>query len=221
MNSSGNVVATDISCDPLAADSSLSTWGVESRTVLSFEFDPREGSLREFSSVNLRVPDYFHPDIPLKSYTICEGHTPSRPDQNGTFRLQYDGNAKYSVKQPDAIEQAAAPGCTDLVGDSWTSGSLYVHYGQTKNDLIVYEEGVGCTTHAKSIDGTLYSADGTDCEFGDFGVNMLGVKSRHFNTYSIDLGAKTWSYSRTDDTSALSIPQCLQATSQLTGNLPQ
>ena len=151
VDKSGNVSANDIDCDPLGKNSVLWVSGAQSRTVLSFSFDPKEGIYREHASVSLRGADPSQPDVPLKRFSVAEGHLTNWPHQAGVFIVKYDGDAQDSVLQPEAIQQATAPGCTALVGQSWTSGSLFVRYGEDKNELVVYEEGVGCTVHAKSI----------------------------------------------------------------------
>jgi hypothetical protein len=92
-----------------------------------------------------------------------------------------------------------------------------------KNELIIEQEAVGCTVHASSTDGVIYSADGADCELSAIGMKQLGVRGQHFDTFTLDFQAKTWNYSGTiyqDSASGMNQPQCVQIATQLTGDLP-
>lgn len=213
--SNGVIRAESASCRPLPDTAPLKVNGIEGRDTLFFSLVPSAGTFSEMGITYPTGRDPNNPDSPLKYYFNCEGNvTPSvRVD---TFFFQYEGTVRWSHDAP------ADQSCSSLADDT-TSGTLSIHFGADRNELVVDEEGMGCTVRAHSSDGVKFTADGSDCELSDTGAARLGVVARHFDSYQIDLQAKTWTYSATATrklSSGDSVHQCMQANTQFSGSLP-
>lgn len=218
----GDVVrATDINCDALPQNSSMWVSGFETAKLLSFYLNRKElryhyGAIGLFRSTD--------PTDQQENHYVCEGRLNGGSLPAGVFALRYEGETNFSVQQPDPVEQGALPGCTNLVGWGSAGGSLLVHFGSGHNELVIYEEGVGCTVTATSQDGVVFRADGAECALNDIGISLLGVQSRKFDSYSIDFSTRTWTYSSTlmqMRSTGVAMPYCLKATAKLIGDLPK
>lgn len=220
---SDEVNATASYCDPFPPNSSYALVKASAVEMLSFYLDLNERLLRSNVKTISQPSDYSLTGVSSDNYGVCEGLLDGGSLSNGVFALRYDGTVQHSVEQPVEIEQAALPGCTGLVAHDTCGGSLLLHFGKDRNELVIYEQGVGCTVTAKSQDGVVYRADGTECELNDTGIKRLGVQSRKFGTYAIDLSAKTWTYTSTvmqSHSGGTAMPYCLNATAQLVGDIP-
>jgi hypothetical protein len=214
--------ATNATSDSFPPGSSLDLSRIGSLEVLSFLMNRKDLSYRIYESLNSKTST--GSTITASSSAVCEGRLNGGALPTGTFSFLYNGTTQYSLVQPDSVELAALPGCTGLTGSGATDGSLLLHFGKDRNELIVYEEGMGCTVTATSQDGVVFHADGATCTLNDTGVSLLGVVSRSFDSYTIDLGKKTWVYSSTvmqSRSNGVPRPYCLKATTQLIGDVPQ
>lgn len=218
------VAAQNVDCDPFPAESQLARSGVSTRRILAFTLDDNEKRLHQFHLEHLEPNDPSQPDVVPQGFGICEGRIGGGEMPSGQFLVKYRGETLSSVPQPLEIEQAAEPGCDQLVGHDSTDGTLVMKFGADRNELIIYEEGIGCTVKARSTDGIVFNADGSDCVLAETGISQLGAKSRHFDKYSIDFGAKTWTYSSiyVQDRAPDGLrTECLRVTAQIVGELPQ
>jgi hypothetical protein len=215
----GVVTVQNTACDPMSPDAQLTRAGIESQLKLTFSLDVGRGKLHDFNTNNI----VWAGGAREKNYFTCEGRVlDGKPMAFGYSLVTYDGRTRY----PD--ERDVSLGCKPVSSSSepngYTNGALVLHYGQSKNELIVYEEGVGCTVTAKSDDGVVFRADGTDCQLANIGITELGVISRHFDSYVLDFGAKTWNHSSTilrNDGNGATMIQCQVVTTQITGELPK
>lgn len=213
----GKVTARNTACDPMSPEAQLSRSGIESQLKLTFSLDVGRGKLHDFNTNSI----VWAGGAREKNYFTCEGHilddTPMRP---GYSQVMYDGRTRYPYEQEAKLGCKAVP--TEPNG--YTNGTLLLHYGETRSELVIYEEGVGCTVTAKTDDGVVFRADGVDCQLGKTGITELGVTSRHFDTYVLDFGAKTWNHSSTilrNDGNGGTMIQCQVVTTQITGELPK
>lgn len=218
---SGVVVGGPVDCDPPAPDARMLMGGVVGQSYPSFYLDPKLGA---FHAVDI---DFFgygapgQPGVQQQNYAVCEGRVVGAPRPPGTHELHYQAdmnNALFSV------ENAATGPCLDLVGKAPTEGVLQISFGSDRSDMVVYEPGVGCTVHARSSDSSTYIADSADCALSDTGVSQLGVITRHFETWRLDLKAKTWNYASSiqrQTSSGTVMQQCARVKADVSGDLTQ
>jgi hypothetical protein len=155
------------------------------------------------------------PDVPLEALQTCEGRVREARVQ-GLSALSYsDAGARWS------LAGAAGEPCPKPNAVGTASGQLLVRYGSSRSELLVTEEGTGCTVKTLTTDGTIYRADDTECVLNSSGVAALGVTSRHFDSFVLDFSAKTWSYSARfmRDWKDTALQQCQEVSAQFEGDL--
>lgn len=216
----GLVTATSLPRIMSRNGTALAARGIEAIEVLRFVLDPKAGRYHSVFGIDFLAYDAIQTDQRTRDYQTCEGRIlDNRENQSGTALVKFDGTSTFNEEQPVAL------GCRPalITDNANTGGTLILRYGKTRRELIVYEEGMGSTVTATSDDGVVFRADNAECELADSGVVELGVTRRWFESFTLDFGAKTWTYASVthrNDVHGVSQIQCISARTTITGELP-